>query len=244
MKRTTTTSEQQQQETLSYKDFSMWDRDLALLLWREYARVVQEKQSVVGTSSSSSSSSPLTGYIEYLCQQDNFSLNQNNPYAELYDDTFQSIPFEDIDVDTYVPPSTAPHTIRQWTQSQQLAILSQTTKGQQLLQIAKEQMRIWRMKYDSLQVDPKCTPNQRAMSMSFPQFVWAMEVVHSRAFCGLPIIVQNDQNSNNVESSSSSSTSSSSSLTRNFINLLRPILPDILVPVLAATIGYTYAISE
>ena len=244
--------QQQQQKrptatNLSYNDFSMWDRDLAILLWKEYLLVVQQKKAVTSSSSSSfqqqqqqSRNSPLTGYIEYLCQQDALTQQENNPYSELYDENFYSIPLEEVDIDTYVPPSTAPHTLRRWSTGQRAMLLSQYDRGQELIQIANLQEQIWGIKYDSIRVDPTCRSKEQNLRMSYEQFVWAMEVVHSRAFCGLPIILNTDDN----QSSSSPSTSSSSfSAASNWKNILKSVLPGILAPLFAATIGYVYAIS-
>jgi hypothetical protein len=214
-------AQQKLQTKLSYKD-------LAILLWKEYLQVVQQKKAV--TTQQSSKKSPLTGYIEYLCQQDAFTQQENNPYYELYDDNFYIIPLEEVDIDTYVPPSTAPHTLRRWSSGQKSMLLSQYDRGQELIQIANIQEQIWRIKYDSIRVDPACSKDQN-IRMSYEQFVWAMEVVHSRAFCGLPIILNDG------------SDSSSSTATSNLKNILRSVLPGIIAPLFAATIGYIYAIS-
>ena len=221
---------QQQPKNLQFKDFSMWDRDLAILLWKEYLQVVQQKKSVVPQSYQS----PLTGYVEYLCQQDAFTVQENNPYYALYDDNFYIVPLEEIDIDVYVPPSTAPHTLRRWTAAQKTMLLSQYDRGQELLQISNQQERVWRMKYDSIRVDPQCS-NDQNIRMSYEQFVWAMEVVQSRAFCGLPIIISDDDDDND--------TNSSSATTRNWKKIVKSVLPGILAPLFAATIGYIYAIS-
>jgi hypothetical protein len=226
---------------LSYKDFSMWDRDLAILLWKEYLQVVQQKKSV--TSSSSRRDSPLTGYIEYLCQQDTFSQQENNPYYELYDDNFYIIPLDQVDIDTYVPPSTAPHTLRRWTAEQKAMLLSQYDRGQELIHMANLQEQIWRIKYDSIRIDPTCTKDQN-IRMSYDQFVWAMEVVHSRAFCGLPIIIDNfDDDEDDGGGSGGGVASSTPSNRSNWKKIIKSVLPGIIAPLFAATIGYIYAIS-
>ena len=226
--------QQQRKIELSYKDFSMWDRDLAILLWKEYLTVVQQKKSV---TLQPSQKSPLTGYIEYLCQQDTFTQQENNPYYELYDDNFYIIPLQEVDIDTYVPPSTAPHTLRRWSSEQKSILLSQYERGQELIQISNLQEQIWRIKYESIRMDPSCH-NDQNIRMSYTQFVWAMEVVHSRAFCGLPIIVLNDENDGPDSSITTSSPSSS-----NWKKILKSVLPGIVAPLFAATIGYVYAIS-
>lgn len=72
-----------------------------------------------------------------------------------------------------VPPSTAPNALRHWTDDQK-ALLERSTKGTKLLQAEQAQSMSWKNKYSSVQNE-----------MTFPQFEWCMEVVHSRAFCGV-----------------------------------------------------------
>lgn len=71
-----------------------------------------------------------------------------------------------------VPPSTAPNTLRHWTEDQ-LAELSRSPKGQKLRELQTRQEQQWRNKYVAVKD-----------TMSWDQFQWCMEVVHSRAFRG------------------------------------------------------------
>lgn len=73
---------------------------------------------------------------------------------------------------TSIPPNTAPDALRHWT-SEQLQILSENPSGQKLLNLMQQQEEIWKRKYSNV-----------ASDMTYEQFQWAMEVVHSRAFCG------------------------------------------------------------
>lgn len=72
-----------------------------------------------------------------------------------------------------VPPSTAPNALRHWTETQK-AVLERSSKGTKLLQAEQAQSLSWKNKYSSVQNE-----------MTYPQFEWCMEVVHSRAFCGI-----------------------------------------------------------
>lgn len=72
-----------------------------------------------------------------------------------------------------VPPSTAPNTLRHWTQ-EQLDALSKSARGEKLLAVYQKQQEQWRSKYTASGVS----------SLTWDQFEWAMEVVHSRAFRG------------------------------------------------------------
>lgn len=73
-----------------------------------------------------------------------------------------------------VPPSTAPNALGHWTDSQkQLLLESSSETGRKLLQAQQAQTLVWKNKYT------------KVAGMSFPQFEWCMEVVHSRAFCGI-----------------------------------------------------------
>lgn len=74
----------------------------------------------------------------------------------------------------YVPPSSAPNALRHWTKDQ-LGELSQSTKGGKLIRLKEEQDKKWRQKYNSI---------SSGNSISWEQFEWCMEVVHSRAFRG------------------------------------------------------------
>lgn len=71
------------------------------------------------------------------------------------------------------PVSTAPHALRRWSSEQKQAF-TQTASGQKLLQLEQDQTKAWRQKYNA--ISPPIT---------WEQFQWAMEAVHSRAFCGV-----------------------------------------------------------
>jgi hypothetical protein len=70
-----------------------------------------------------------------------------------------------------VPPSTAPDAIRHWTDEQKSSLASNQA-GQKLLDLQKQQEGQWKSKFSQVS------------GMTWEQFEWAMEVVHSRAFCG------------------------------------------------------------
>lgn len=70
------------------------------------------------------------------------------------------------------PPSTAHNALRHWTDAQR-QLLGKSVKGSKLLGYQKEQELQWKSNYACLQTN-----------MTWQQFEWAMEVVHSRAFCG------------------------------------------------------------
>jgi hypothetical protein len=74
-----------------------------------------------------------------------------------------------------VPLSTAPNTVRHWTKDQ-LDGLALSPKGKKLLALNKAQQKQWKQTYES-SLSAKNT-------MSWEQFEWCMEVVHSRAFRG------------------------------------------------------------
>lgn len=97
--------------------------------------------------------------------------------------------------------STAPNALRHWTDDQR-AILKDIMAGQRLLELEQRQEALWRKKYDALLLSTD--------KPSWGDFHWAMEVVHSRAFCGI----------------GQSSTIS--------------VLPSLLVPIAAAAIGWAY----
>ena len=205
-------------DSISTNDLAMWDRDLAILLWKEYLQVVQESKSAVKPARVS----PLTGYIKYLCLQDELSLRKNNSYNNKFDEKYVPVqPFQNIDIDNFVPISTTPHSVRRWS-NEEKSFLAQFSAGQQLLRVAERQDMIWRMKYDSIRKGENT--KYKNIRMSYPQFEWAMEVVSSRAFCGLPVL-----SSDTGESSVSA--------------LVQSALPGIISPLLAATVGYIYAIS-
>lgn len=72
-----------------------------------------------------------------------------------------------------VPPSTAPNALRHWTDAQK-QLLEKSAKGTKLLEAQHAQTLQWKNKYSKLSSD-----------LTWEQFEWAMEVVHSRAFRGI-----------------------------------------------------------
>eukprot|EP00543_Licmophora_paradoxa_P010192 CAMPEP_0202475654 /NCGR_PEP_ID=MMETSP1360-20130828/93019_1 /ASSEMBLY_ACC=CAM_ASM_000848 /TAXON_ID=515479 /ORGANISM="Licmophora paradoxa, Strain CCMP2313" /LENGTH=254 /DNA_ID=CAMNT_0049102833 /DNA_START=66 /DNA_END=830 /DNA_ORIENTATION=- len=71
-------------------------------------------------------------------------------------------------------PSVAPNALRRWT-AEQRAALEQSDIGKRLLTKFEEQKQSWQNKY----VSTGCNSQ-----MSWEQFEWCMEVIHSRAFRG------------------------------------------------------------
>lgn len=108
-----------------------------------------------------------------------------------------------------VPTSTAPNALRHWA-PEELAPLQSTPAGQKLLEVETDQQAMWRAKYDKL--GAMATSN-----MSYEQFQWAMEVVHSRAFRG--------NFGSNAEADNS---------------IVSTLLPTVLPPLGAALAGYQY----
>jgi len=79
---------------------------------------------------------------------------------------------------TIPPPPTAPNAIRHWTSSQkELLSHNQHPKGTKLLQLQTQQSQSWNTKYETLS-------SSHQTKFSKEVFLWAMEAVHSRAFCG------------------------------------------------------------
>ncbi|CAB9511067.1 expressed unknown protein [Seminavis robusta] len=76
-----------------------------------------------------------------------------------------------------VPLSTAPNALRHWKKEERQA-LQQSTAGKKVLELELAQQELWKTKYD------KGTNGNDNNNMSWEQFQWAMEVVHSRAFRG------------------------------------------------------------
>jgi hypothetical protein len=70
-----------------------------------------------------------------------------------------------------LPPSTAPDALRHWS-SEEKKLLEGSDAGQTLLQLLDQQNHRWTEKFS------------RVKGMTWEQFEWAMEAVHSRAFCG------------------------------------------------------------
>jgi hypothetical protein len=68
--------------------------------------------------------------------------------------------------------------LRRWS-PQQRDRLSQTARGQKLLQLEADQTIAWRQKYHQTVI---MSGND---DMTWDQFQWALEAVHSRAFCGI-----------------------------------------------------------
>jgi len=77
-------------------------------------------------------------------------------------------------VTTY--PYTAADALRHWSPSQK-SYLERSDKGKKLLEVERKQQEEWREKYDSLSTKKKD-------KMTYENFQWAMEAVHSRAFRG------------------------------------------------------------
>jgi len=73
------------------------------------------------------------------------------------------------------PDPVAPNAVRHWTDEQRLR-LSACGAGRQLLDAAAQQDENWRNAYEE--------NRQLQREMTFSQFVWCMEIVHSRAFRG------------------------------------------------------------
>lgn len=66
--------------------------------------------------------------------------------------------------------------MRHWSSSQK-ALLEKSEKGKKLLDVEIQQQEEWKQKYESLSASEK-------NNMTYEQFQWAMEAVHSRAFRG------------------------------------------------------------
>jgi hypothetical protein len=104
------------------------------------------------------------------------------------------------------PDSVSPNALRHWSPAQR-QLLASNTAGRGLLDLEERQEASWRKKYDQL------IPASKS-KFSWPQFVWAMEVVHSRAFRG--------------QSFETSVTSS---------------IPSLLAPIIVAAAGWKYYFS-
>jgi len=83
---------------------------------------------------------------------------------------------ESLQPSATVYPSTAPDSLRHWTTSQK-SRLEKSDKGAKLVEVEGKQREEWRQKYNSLSDKDK-------RKMTYDQFEWAMEAVHSRAFRG------------------------------------------------------------
>jgi hypothetical protein len=77
------------------------------------------------------------------------------------------------------PPSTAPDAVRHWTDQEKDVLVQSGPIGRNLLELEKKQRESWRRKFQQ-RVD-------EGKGMSYEQFCWAMEAVHSRAFCGVQL---------------------------------------------------------
>jgi len=76
------------------------------------------------------------------------------------------------------PPFTAPNALRHWTAEQRLYLFDDSHHlGKSLEDYSDHQLEEWKQKYEALSNDDKS-------NMTLEQFQWAMETVHSRAFCG------------------------------------------------------------
>ena len=75
-----------------------------------------------------------------------------------------------------VPLHTAPDALRHWTPAQKQLLLT-TSKGKHLVELEQKQRELWEQKYYD-------SDDSKKNKYTLPQFLWAMEVVHSRAFCG------------------------------------------------------------
>jgi hypothetical protein len=69
------------------------------------------------------------------------------------------------------PPYTAPNALRHWTVEER-NLLDKSMAGRQLLEMQRAQEEQWRSRF------------RKTRNMSWEQFEWAMEAVHSRAFRG------------------------------------------------------------
>mmetsp|Transcript_27101 Transcript_27101/g.74356 ORF Transcript_27101/g.74356 Transcript_27101/m.74356 type:complete len:392 (+) Transcript_27101:111-1286(+) len=73
-----------------------------------------------------------------------------------------------------IPPFAAPDALRHWSEEEK-AELKVHADGQALLDLQKKQEKMWREKFSRIEA---------TSGMTWEQFEWAMEAVHSRAFCG------------------------------------------------------------
>jgi len=124
--------------------------------------------------------------------------------------------------DRMIPPSTAPDTLRHWSNEEKQR-LKGNEAGDKLLNLLEQQNQLWRDKFTRRQM----TDNEMMM-MTYEQFEWAMETVHSRAFCGkFGIIKDNDDKTKSPILSSSSIFSFSA-------------ISGIVIPLVAAISGFQY----
>lgn len=184
--------------TVPFRNNAHWDRDLALQLWHKCSSCHDDDLR----------SPNLTGYCQLLMQNTNI---------DHYDTTSAA----------GVPPSTAPHCLRHWSEEQKSGLLA-NEQGRILVELAQQQQVAWRQKYDTWLADETRQSNHPP---SWPEFQWAMEAVHSRAFCGVQQgVVPLTTNGGKQQDPSG----------RTLLS------PSILAPVLAAAVacGYTLATQQ
>lgn len=87
--------------------------------------------------------------------------------------------YSDI-ADGAAPPNTAPNALRHWKHDtpEALSILAETAAGKKLIDMEQDQQTSWKKKYGHL------ISTTGVQNITWEQFRWAMEVVHSRAFRG------------------------------------------------------------
>jgi hypothetical protein len=140
-----------------------WDRDLAVQLWQALLRI--DTTTAEEKDAPSAKRKDCQGYVRYLVQS-----TKHHEHA-VASTTASS-------ASVTVPASIAPHCVRHWTAEQQRQYLGTSAPGRDLLTALQQQDAIWRQHYNSLDARTQVT-------MSWEQFAWAMEAVHSRAFCGI-----------------------------------------------------------
>ncbi|OEU08611.1 hypothetical protein FRACYDRAFT_249502 [Fragilariopsis cylindrus CCMP1102] len=120
------------------------------------------KEVCKGTGSSSSATS-ISGYVSLL--------------------TRGVCSLDDITSNSCTPPFTAPDALRHWTKDEKDVLLkTNVEKGQKLLDLQIRQEKLWKEKYNT--IIGGMTTTTPKMTMTWEQFEWSMEAVHSRAFKG------------------------------------------------------------
>lgn len=149
---------------------SCWDVNLACALWQELQK---------------GDSSAYSGYCRWLLSGGTPS-DSDDTTRKQHTFTTQQLP--------QCPTSTAPHTIRRWNADERDRLRS-TASGRELLSLADQQTMKWKKHYEQLvgvqsksQAYKNTEKNYKNNdpAMTWEQFEWAMEVVHSRAFRGIP----------------------------------------------------------
>jgi len=142
-----------------------WDVQLTKSLWQEF--LLKEK-------------SDIYGYCQLLLNTNN---NNNNTNKNTKDD-------DDYQATTTMNSqnSVSPNAIRHWDDDSK-SLLSETMAGKKLVYFEQTQMNSWKKKYDDYLISTRSTPTQATTTktneiMTWDQFLWIMEVVHSRAFSG------------------------------------------------------------